>query len=175
MTQNFYTLKIKIPKDDPKGSRTIHKSRGAKSKIGICKFIALLLEVNETLPKYRKMTDERLRRIVLDEYPDRTLRKLRNGKITIGHYRTLFNLGKLVAPYGTHPDIPSNRYLSNGVVANRSAGRPPVQGDRKAPSPLFFLEKDNARPADECEGRPGDPGVESRFRRAMDSTGDAED
>lgn len=135
--QNKKNFILKLPcRQDREPERVYHKSVGSSSKLGICKFIAILLEVNEQLPLYRRMTDDRIRQIILNEFPGRKgLRRLLEKKITIGYYRTLYNTGRLVAPYGKVPEMQSNRWAEGGVLANRRTGRPVVEAE---PSPDFL-------------------------------------
>lgn len=129
-----FSVKIRLPQPHrgigsgaPPPRTPVHKSHGKSTGLGICQYIALLLEVNETLPMHKKITDKQLARVVIEEYgyllerKRSSVRRLFNGEIDFGYFRSLYNTGKLT---GTKPVIRSNRYDEKGMIDNRRVGRP---------------------------------------------------
>lgn len=100
----------------------LHKTHGATTGLGICSYAAVLLKMNEELPKTNKLTDEDIKVLLLREYPDgRSTKRLAEGKITVGYYRTRYNDGTLT---GLVPVVKSRRYTARGELADRRTGRP---------------------------------------------------
>lgn len=132
-----------MAKRGPKGPRARHyitfrfpdrpRAKAAQTKgrlcgMGICQFIATLFEVNETLPKSKKFTDETISQMILREYEGRSVvEKLRRREVTIGYWRTLFNQGLLIGSVKERkpPQIPSRRYNEDGEWINPRTGKLP--------------------------------------------------
>lgn len=104
------------------------KSRGVTSGMGVCRFIALLFELNETLPPTKKLTDTAIKKKILAEFPQCTekvrssIRRLVDGTVGVSYYRSLYNAGRLTA--GLKPRVRSKRYAMDGSVLEYHNGRP---------------------------------------------------
>jgi hypothetical protein len=61
-------------------TRTVHKSRGKETGLGICAFFATLFQANELLPLGRKMTDDMIALRVEQEFPSRKTAHVYRGK-----------------------------------------------------------------------------------------------
>ena len=123
------TITISRVKDLRK-SRGYRKSYGRRSGMGLREYMATLFKANEILKPNRKLTDAALIQALVNEFPGlRGVESLRLGRITMNHYRSLYNSGKLfTAPNSDGvPEIQSRRYVDvNGVmyVANNRTGKP---------------------------------------------------
>lgn len=99
------------------------KSLGKTTGLGIGEFVSALFVANEQGSTGRKLTDAEIRVAILNEYPDRpSSKKLAEGKITVGTWRSYYNSGRLTG--GKIPKIKSRRWTVDGKVANRYTGRP---------------------------------------------------
>lgn len=106
--------------------RKYRQTSGVSSGMGICQFIALLFEANETLPKSKKFTDATITAMIVHEFPDREpVRKLIAGELTVGYWRTLYNQGLLTGSVQKREMIPkpSRRYNEHGEHINPRTGR----------------------------------------------------
>jgi len=118
-----FTITIERGEYYKEAQRIPHKSRGLKSRLGICQYVSILLKANETLPQSKKMTDKNMERLLAREFPDRkSVRRLLEGKITMGYFRTLYNAGMLTQ--GVKPEQRSHRYNEFGKIDDRAPGRP---------------------------------------------------
>lgn len=105
----------------------VPRSAGKKSKMGICQFWAYLFELNESLPRKHRMTDEEIKRQVIQEFPDRqAVVKLgpvgQKGEVTVNHYRQKYNVGRFTQ--GMVPKKLSKRYGLDGKEVNPRTGKP---------------------------------------------------
>lgn len=99
-----------------------HKVLGIDTRLGICSYIRILLEVNETLPRHKKMTDDQLTRQVVTEFPNaRSTRRLLSGEVPFGYWRTRYNHNLI--GLGSKPARKSRRYTAKGRLANSRTGR----------------------------------------------------
>lgn len=103
------------------------RTQGRNTGMGICEFWSYLFELNERLPPRRKMTDEEIKRQMIEEFPDRpTVKKLGpvggKGRDTINQNRQLYNSGRFTR--GAPPRVYSYRYTIDGEVADPRTGRP---------------------------------------------------
>jgi len=123
-TRKDYTLTVS--RSDDVDVMTVHKSRGIKSGLGVCSFAADLLRVNEDLPKHRRMTDEEMRRIMIEEFSHRltlarsSIRRLYERRITMGYYRTLYNMGHLIKK---KPRKLSHQFDTKGEIIPEARGK----------------------------------------------------
>lgn len=107
------------------------RSAGRRYGMGVCQFWAYLFELNESLPKKKKMTDEEIKRQMLLEFPDRpAVLKLgevgKRGQVTVNHYRQLYNMGRLTSD--VVPEVRSIRYSLKGLPVNPRTGKPYPKG-----------------------------------------------
>ena len=108
--------------------RPASRTPGLKHGYGIMYYWFLLFELNERLPKHKKMTDEEIKRQIQKEYPDSpgaiALGEIgkpgRNG-ITVNFYRNLYNNGNLINQ--DIPPVPSRRYGVDGEIVDPRTGR----------------------------------------------------
>ena len=115
----------KTPDRKPKRTRA-PRSKGKKTGMGICDFWSALFAANEALPRTRKMTDEEIKRQVIEEFPDRkSVQRLgkvgERGKVTINEHRLLYNLGRYTR--GVKPKQLSRRYNADGNVVDGRTGK----------------------------------------------------
>lgn len=129
------TKRVKRPRSKPKNVVTLkvhriddeknpieRKSHGVASGMGICEFAASILKINEELPASQKLSDATLARMMIQEFPGRSsMKRLEDGKTTMGYWRTLYNLGSLTR--GKVPAVKSVRYSLTGVVKPPRHGR----------------------------------------------------
>lgn len=113
---------------DTKAYATIRRTRGLKFGLSPKEHWAGLFELNERLPKHKKMTDEEIKRQMLKEFPDHLGIKALGGVgekskhgMTVNQFRKRFNQGKLT-PHP--PQILSKRYDINGNEVNPRTGKP---------------------------------------------------
>lgn len=117
--------------DDPK-RRIARKSQGKMSGLSIHEFIAVLFKANELLPVAKKLTDEAMIRKLVAEFPDsKGVKSIAVGKITLNHYRGLYNRGELFPVQGEAPEpakVPSQRWAKDKqgrmVVVDGRTGKP---------------------------------------------------
>ena len=112
---------------DVKGRKSTPRTTGKRTGMGICAFWCALFEANEALPKARKMTDEEIKRQMIQEFPSQpAIQKLgpvgQRGTVTVNQYRIMYNTGKL--SNGVLPAKPSRRYTDKGELANPRTGKP---------------------------------------------------
>lgn len=108
-----------------KPGKKIHKSKGKTTGLGICSYIAILFDVNESSPRKKKMTDSDIAKKILEEFPSRKSAKsfLDHSVryLTINSYRGFYNSGALT---GTIPKVRSFRYGKLGLpVEGRKGNR----------------------------------------------------
>lgn len=120
--------------DARRKSQYAPRSAGKKYGMGICQFWAYLFELNELLPKKRKMTDEEIKRQVLAEFSGRkALVKLGNlgekGRVTVNHYRQMYNMGRLTS--NTPPKRRSYRFGLHGLRVDPRTGKDLPKQERK--------------------------------------------
>ncbi len=118
---------IQATPDSDRRNQYAPRSAGKKYGMGVCQFWAYLFELNESLPKKRKMTDEEIKRQMLLEFPDRkAVLKLgeigKKGTVTVNHYRQLYNMGRLTSDIP--PAVRSVRYSLKGLPVNPRTGKP---------------------------------------------------
>lgn len=102
----------KTPDPERSGGQRTH---GRVTGLGILQFVFNLLDLNERLPKKKKMTNEELKRQLLAEFPNRSAKISKSfaaGHTTINFYRYLYNRGRLVR--GKAPTRISFRYDVDG-------------------------------------------------------------
>ena len=126
--------KIKRTPDAPRRDRYAPKVEGKTSGLGIMLFWATLFELNEKLPKQKKMTDEEIKRQVLEEFPIDEVREVtrkalsklgavgEKGEKTVNYYRGLYNIGRCTK--GIVPTVKSYRYGEDGEQVNARTGKP---------------------------------------------------
>lgn len=105
-------------------SKTIHKSKGKTTGLGICAFFAYLFKVNEVSPKKHKKTDQMIALEVEREFPDRPTAYCFLGDTktrTINEYRHRYNTGKFTG--ARLPDVMSFRYDSDGDRVDFRTGK----------------------------------------------------
>lgn len=136
-----FSLKVRRVADPNPDRKIQRKSAGKRTRLGICEFVAALLETNETLPKHRKLTDATLTREIVREFPDRKpVLKMLRGILGMGYWRALYNSGKLTN--GRVPATRANRWTEDGLVAHPKSGRPlNPQPILPPPAPGVFLER----------------------------------
>lgn len=123
------TITISRVKDMRK-SRGYRKSYGKRSGMGLREYMATLFKANEILKPNRKLTDAAIVQALVNEFPGlRGVESLRLGRITLNHYRSLYNCGKLFVGRNSDgvPAIQSRRFVEvDGVmyVANNRTGKP---------------------------------------------------
>jgi hypothetical protein len=123
------TITVRRVKDSRK-TRGFRKSYGKRSGMGFQEYIATLLKGNELLQPNRKMTDAAMVQALVNEFPGRKgVESLRLGRITLNHYRSLYNCGKLFEGRNAEgvPEIQSRRFVEvDGVmyVADSRTGKP---------------------------------------------------
>ena len=153
-------------------SRGLKPPKGATVKLPICRFIAQVFEANEILPKGRKLTDEQIKKEILEQFPyHASSRRLAAGKIDVGYWRSQYNSGFLTMGKGTktkrnpiRPKVLSNRYDKEGriVVSVRpGAARrvrldqlPPPPSDREIIAQMLDADRDAIRQAGQAEAGP---------------------
>lgn len=115
------SIRFKILPDQ----KTVNKvQRGVETGLGITQFVSTLLEANEQLPLSRKLTDETIKQQLIKEFPNaKNVKKLKSGAITVGYYRTLYNLGHFSVG-GKKPKQKSHRWTADGQIANLKTGKP---------------------------------------------------
>ena len=108
-------------------------TKGVQTGLGICLFWATLFEANEQLVKARRMTDEEIKRQVLEEFPPdqqttrtkKALLKLgavgEKGSVTVNYHRNCYNKGRYTG--GNEPKLQSKRYGPTGDVVNGRTGK----------------------------------------------------
>lgn len=104
--------------------KTIHKSKGHTTGLGICAFFAYLFKVNEIVPKRKKKTDDQIAAEVEKEFPYRPTAFCFRGKNktrTISEYRHRYNTGKFTK--GVIPSILSFRYDEDGDKVDMRTGK----------------------------------------------------
>jgi hypothetical protein len=114
---------------DKKTRKRSQYTYGMRTKLGVCAFWAALFELNEALPKQKKMTDAEIKRQFLEEFPDRpSSRRLGAvgavGEVTVNHYRQLYNRGRFTG--GVPPTVPSCRYDAKGGRVDGRTGKRPL-------------------------------------------------
>ena len=130
-SKESFTLKIRRKRDTVRGAA---KVRGKETGLGICEFIGLLFEANEKLPKSRKMTDAEIKDQIIREFEHAAkrkrsgIRRLIEGKIGVGYYRTMYNKGILLRKI---PEQPSRRYSIEGEVIPTHPGPLKLEERRK--------------------------------------------
>jgi hypothetical protein len=105
-------------------NKTIHKSRGVNTGLGVCAYFAMLFRANVKLPKSKKLTDEQIAILVEREFPDRPTAKMYRGQTktrTINEYRYRYHTGKFTG--GNIPSEYSFRYDKNGVEVDGRTGK----------------------------------------------------
>lgn len=120
----------KTPDRKPRTTRT-PRTRGVKTGLGICDFWCNLFAANELLPKKRKMTDEEIKRQVIEEFPKRdSVKKLglvgERGTVTVNEHRLLYNRGRYTR--NVVPVVRSVRYNSDGIPVDGKTGRRALSG-----------------------------------------------
>ena len=120
-------LKIRNTPDPDPPNNYYPRSEGKKYGLGICQFWVYIFELNERLPKKRKMTDEEIKRQVREEYPNRkSIKKLGpvggRGTTTVNYHRQLYNGGRYTR--GIPPKVISYRYGADGNEVNPRTGKP---------------------------------------------------
>lgn len=124
------TVRLALTRDQKR--ITLDSRLGKSTKLGITQFVMLLLQANERLAKCQKMTDETIKAAIIAEYPEhRTAKKLADGKITVGYWRSIYNCGGFWGkskpkPAPNDPDRPkSYRYAFNGerIISRRGRTR----------------------------------------------------
>jgi hypothetical protein len=114
--------------------RRINKTEGRSHHLrrtGICEFVSSLLAANEELPPEKRLSDERIRVILIVEYghlPSIQALNVQRGdykaRRTVGYFRTLYNLGVLLTEHrGFPPAKLSRRYSWRGKLASIGSGR----------------------------------------------------
>lgn len=100
--------------------REVPKSKGITSGLGVCGFFAMLFESNELRSIRTKLTDEKIRELVLAEFPNRKSQFFsRSGVgITVNEYRNRYNKG--VFTRGVPPIKRSYRWWSGMIVDGRT-------------------------------------------------------
>jgi hypothetical protein len=96
---------------------------GKKFKRGICDFLTSLFEINETLPKSKKMTDMEIARQVCKEYAahphiaDRYTPEAMDDFNMVTKQRSEYNYGRLSGP-PPEPRFVSFPYNEDGLAVN---------------------------------------------------------
>jgi len=95
---------------------------GTKRKLGITELWCLLFEMNEALPRKRKMTDATIKDTILANFPPTrdSMKALQEGRETVNHIRTLYNRGRFTR--NVEPKIQSVRYNQDGDVVDGRTG-----------------------------------------------------
>ena len=107
-------------------NKSIHKSKGNTSGLGITAYFSMLFEINEICPKKRKLTDLEIAIKLAKEFPTRKTAQLvhfvgPNKKHTINSYRYRYNSGKFTR--GVLPKRRSFRYNDQGEVVDSKTGK----------------------------------------------------
>lgn len=125
-----YSVTVRLALTQDQKRITLNSRLGKSTKLGITQFVMLLLQANERLAKCQKMTDETIKAAIIAEYPEhRTAKKLAEGKITVGYWRSIYNCGGFWGkskpkPSPNDPDRPkSYRYAHNGERIISRKGR----------------------------------------------------
>ena len=113
------------PKNTPdKPRRVVHRTIGRRTGLGVCSFMFNLMELNEMLPKNKKMTNEELKRQLFDEFPthlSQLQRSFDQGNSSVNYYRTLYNEGRLIR--SREPKNCAFRYNINGDKVDARSGK----------------------------------------------------
>ena len=136
-TRDRLNLDIRSTPDPQRRNIYTPRSKGKRYGMGICQFWAYLFQLNESLPRKRKMTDEEVKRQILLEFSHRkAVKKLgkvgEKGQVTINHYRQMYNTGRFTS--GIKPTSHSRRYGEDGHCVDPRTGKPPEsirRGQRK--------------------------------------------
>ena len=124
---------------------TRKQSKGKRTGLGVCGFFIYLFELNELLPKDRKMTDAEIVRQCRIEFPNRDgIQRLTvSGNMpvegsnakgpSVGHWRCRYNGGYIPLDWISgifdsatgkwHPRLKSYRYNENGDPIDGRTGR----------------------------------------------------
>lgn len=107
-------------------ARRLPRAVGKYAKLGLFQFLVEIFENNEQVSRENKLTNEAIKTLILDEYPDRkTLQDgFKTGKYTVNYYRDLYNRGRLFPGprRGTPPTRVSYRYNELGLVVDIRSG-----------------------------------------------------
>ncbi|MBW1953230.1 MAG: hypothetical protein JRI66_09135 [Deltaproteobacteria bacterium] len=159
-----FTITVEVPQEDD--VRVPHKTRGLKTGVGIFTFLAMLFDLNEHLPREKKMTDLTIARLLVQEFAHlleknrSSIRKVAEGKLKISYYRALYNAGRMTQ--GRIPNPKSRRYGPDGLPY---LGGATYQDTRQ--TLLEMVEETHAH-SKPCK-RTGKPGLESGGSGALDS------
>jgi hypothetical protein len=107
------------------------RARGT-SGLGLSSYLAAVFEANERLPKYKKLTDEMIRDLVLQDFKDvsdsfPSIAKLRKGTVGICYYRSLYNHGDLTGK--VKPEVRSCQYNDKGETVHPRTGKAMARAD----------------------------------------------
>lgn len=96
-------------------------TRGLKTRLGICLFIAQLFQLNEALPAARKISDAEILRQIVEEFPEAGLTKrLLKRLLTVNQLRIQYNHGQLTAR--RRPAVVSHRFDARGRAVDGRTG-----------------------------------------------------
>lgn len=121
MRKSVPPLNMRKFPDPPR--RSSRKSHGRLTGLGVREYWHFLFELNETLPRKKKMNEEGILFQLEQEFPDRpqATRRIHSGEIRLGFYRYLYNSGRLCPKKGK-PHLRSYRYNEDGLRINGKSG-----------------------------------------------------
>lgn len=127
MTSEPVVIQVKKTPDARRSTNYVPRTQGQNTGMGICEFWVYLFELNEKLPKGRKMTDEEIKRQMWIEFPERkSVHRLgpvgSKGDATVNENRQLYNRGRFTR--GVPPTKKSRRYGIDGSQVNPRTGKP---------------------------------------------------
>jgi hypothetical protein len=110
------------PIEDPP-TKSMSRSKGRRSSLGVRLFIWNLFQLNENLPKSKKLTNVMLEKNIREEFSNRPslLTSMDSGRQGVNWWRLLFNTGQLLNSKGTPPVI-SLRYNHHGDPVDSRTG-----------------------------------------------------
>ena len=112
-----YAITVRLVRR-PDQKRVPKTKQGKTTDLGITQFILNLLEANEKLGKWQKMTDETIKAAIISEYPEsKQVARLKAGKMTVGYWRGLYNSGFFTK--GVRPKPQSYKYAFDGNYADK--------------------------------------------------------
>lgn len=102
----------------PKKARKA-RVRGKYSKLGFFQTFSLIFEKNELLPSEKRLTDEQITQLILEEFPHKKgLKKSIFGRENVQYWRLLYNKG--VMTHGQRPPKVSFRYNEQGLAVSHA-------------------------------------------------------
>jgi len=128
------------------------KTSGKTLGMGVCAWFCMVFEANEKLDKSKKLTDDMIAQMLVEEYPDhpRSLKYLSPGVPTVNQMRGRYNRGEF-SPRDPStgelvpPKIISFRYNEDGRKVNGRTGSKLLTPYQESAILLRYSKADSSR------------------------------